>query len=195
MENKYSQNWKMSAGNIYLFGIFGWIIILILIPMVGHFHYGFNFPSILFEKLNWIYPILFCFGFYPLIWNYVLWKNEQQYADYRTEVEVIEFVERNANYLILALTAVSILASIIVTAIVSVNKEIKLWELIPVEFFWFQGFSLLFALIGVFPLIWTPPIGEDAKLLVRLRHTKTICYTYAIFFLAAGIIGLFKTVL
>jgi hypothetical protein len=190
MDEKFKPEWKMNAKHVYICGIIGWLLICILAISLGWANVGIELFNI--KTLNLLYFLPFIFGFIPLAWNLKIWWSDKQYTNYETEVEVIEFAERNANYIILAITAVCILAQMITATKISIRAGKSFFELIPIEFIYYQGGAMLCAIIGVLPLIWMPPENDNAKSLVWLRHLKTIFYTYSIFLLSAGIIGLFK---
>lgn len=106
-------------------------------------------------------------------------KNGHENDRYDKEVELIQFVERHANYLIYGITGVFIATQFWMQSRPQTNFVIT---------YFFMGLSMLLAVCGVLPLIWIKK-GE-ARHLEWLRHFKTIWYSYSIYLFFAGIIAL-----
>ena len=177
---------RLSARWVYVIGLFLWFGIWGLIyagvkldnPLLG---------KILFAYLDhmgllWI-PIII--GALVLGINLWLWWSPQRYASYQTEVEVIEFVERNSSWFLIAsgtfLTAASFFLTRAGTPSSTPHPGI-------LTFLFFEGASLMFLLLVVM-LYWIP-YQPFPKNLARLRHFKTIPFTYAVSFFAAAFIAL-----
>jgi hypothetical protein len=133
---------------------------------------------------NYMYLGAFLIGLYPLIVNYYMWKDNQPLKGYITEVELIRFVETNANYLIFTLTGFCILTQAIIT--------VKGLHSLTNEYVFFAYAASVCVIGGVFPLIWMPPKGHDSTGLLIYRHFKTALYSYALGFLIAMLVALIK---
>ena len=128
----------------------------------------------------WIFvlvPLLGCT--IGLLINTKIWWDPRSFEDYKIEVDVIEFVERNVGPLI---TANSIVMSI--TFLVYAQL---LGKFPPPPFIIYEIFSISFACL-VLPLYWIP--SDSPKDLVRLRHVKTLFFFYSVFLLFAALITL-----
>ena len=175
----------------YFYGICAWIIgwIVLVYFMGGE---GLRY---LRESQNWLYFFAFFVGLWPLISNRYHWLEEPRYGSYSTEVKIIEFVERNGNYLIFAFTALSILAQAIISmraVNASIMKEMAKPVVLPVEFLIFIFLAVIFVVGCVLPLIWAPPKNGDARDLAQLRHFKTVFYSYALGCTIGAVIALIK---
>jgi len=176
---KISDNEKWRIRSIYSIGITAWVLAWINLAII------FGGPDLIYLKdlINWFYVVAFIIGLLPLMSNLFHWWTKQEYQNYITEVKIIEFVERNANYLILALTAICFLSQAITT-----TKQIAL----SMEFILFISLSFIFLIGFVLPLIWAQPSNNNSKELVFLRHFKTVFYTYALGCTCGAVISLIK---
>jgi len=111
--------------------------------------------------------------------NAKIWWRERMFETYGTEVNVIEFVERNVSPLI---TANSMILSVTFLACITVAKRFP-----PTAFVVYEMLSTVFACL-VLPLYWVP--SDSVRDLVRLRHVKTLFFFYSVFFLFAGLMVL-----
>lgn len=146
----------------FVIGIIPWIIFWIYVKA--------RLSELLFYNKFFYVPVIL--GIVILIANLITWLCCSTYEDYRTEVQVIEFVERNASHIIIAI-------SVVFLAIQVLPKEIKL----PSAFTYYSVFALTLSVIPLI-LVWMP--SKKVHWLVILRHIKTIPYSYAIsFFIAA----------
>jgi len=161
---------------VYLMGIFGWIAIWEIIAGIqlfatanlGLFGSGGHWFIFLLPPQTVALTTLF--------WNaYVSWKHAKQ-AKYQTELGVIELVEKNAGLFLVGSSAIFVFASFAI-------RDLRL----PVSFSGFiiyETLSLIF-LSFVLLLHWIPDPDKPLDL-ARLRHFKSVPFTYAVsFFLAA----------
>lgn len=183
---KENSNKKISANiilfgqsnNIYQIGILTWFMLWVTVLFV----------SCVTCYWNWLY---LCYlipiggGIYVLYRNNEVWKKEITTEKYPEEVKLIEFVERNANYVILGITALFIASEIIFK-----YKDVNL-----TGFYFFQILSLCFSIGFVLPLIWRPRVEDNASSLVLLRHWKTVWYTYSIYLFLSATLALLFTLL
>lgn len=176
---KNLQQNKYSARYIYITGIFLWFSIWgVLVWGIMDQYLSLNmFHDAAFWWIFVLIPLLGCtFG---LLINTKIWWKPRSFGDYKTEVSVIEFVERNVGPLI---TANSIVMSITFLAYARLMGEFP-----PTAFTIYEMFSISFACL-VLPLYWIP--SDSPKDLVRLRHVKTLFFFYSIYFLFAALITL-----
>jgi len=111
-----------------------------------------------------------------IVTNLWLWRKKRECSDYRTEVDVIAFVERNASFFLIGSSAVFLFASFAMGG---------LGLRFPFQpFIFYETLSLVFLSI-VLLLYWIPYTQRPMELL-KLRHYKTVPFIYAVsFFLAA----------
>lgn len=169
----YLRGWKI---NIYTIGIIFWIALWTLISIVTIFRYSWNW-----WYLSYLLPIIA--GVCILKSNYYIWMKEIEIEEYPDEVKLIEFVERNANYVILGITALFIASELIFN-----GKSVDLRG-----FYSFQLMSLVFSIGFVLPLIWKPRKEDNIIPLVLLRHWKTVWHTFSIYLFLAAVIALVLT--
>ena len=154
---------------IYIVGILGlgigWAVVWFTDLKSGYFYSGWFFA-----------PLIICFLI--LFINLLIWWKPRSYKEYVQEVKIIEFVERNAGCLILAITVA------IIAIQVFMGEKGILASVIN-----YQLWALIFAILTL-ALIWIPSDRPDW--LVRLRHIKTIFFSYAISLFIAGIIALWQ---
>jgi len=116
--------------------------------------------------------------------NLVIWMFSPKYKDdYKTEVRVAEFVDRDASYIVLAI-------SVVILLVKSISQGDQ--QTIPIllkDFYIFHFLALAFLIIGVLPLYWIP--SDKISWLIILRHIKTVPYSYAVSLFLAGLISLF----
>jgi len=178
-------DWLSEIDSLYKKAIVLWVLIWISIILLW-FKYsnldGLDYRKLLYNSLFFI-PIIF--GTITLWWNYRLIgiKEEsiEQEDKYKTEVNIIEFVERNSNYIILGITALLFASGFLSEKYYSLLKNSN--------FVFFIGLSLTFSICGVLPLIWMPK-QKEPKYLRWLRHFKTIWYTFSIYLFLAGILSM-----
>ena len=159
--------------NIYSIGILFWLLIWGLI-----FHRVCNYYGWRLFYLAYLLPVIG--GMFVLWRNYDIWQHAIEIEEYPREVCLIEFVERNANYVILGITALFIASELIFR-----DKVVDL-----TGFYSFQIFSLIFSIGFVLPLLWKPHKDGDSSSLVILRHWKTVWYTYSIYFFLSATLAL-----
>ncbi len=147
---------------IYLAGLVLWII---MFPAF----YFYRYHSQAYQLYHFWYFIPFGLGIFILCWNAWRWSSINLCGDYKTEVGIIEFAERNTSYLLIAISFISYFMG---------AKE------------YYFLLSLYFAVGGVLPLYWIPK--NKVKNLMFLRHIKTIPYTYAICFFLMGIVSILQ---
>ncbi len=124
-------------------------------------------------------------GLAVLIINLYLWWTPNQYGDYHTEVGVIEFVERNSSWLLIAGGAF-LTASAFFLIRPSPRPRLASEGLSAILVF--ESLSLFFLLFVVM-LYWIP-YQRWPKNLALLRHIKTLPFTYGVSFFAAAFIAL-----
>lgn len=143
----------------------------------------------LYSGHYWVFAIPIGIGFVVLVINLFLWWNPRDYADYKTEVVVIEFVERNASWFLIASGAFLTAASFFLTRPPGTSPMLPPPPLARqglIAVLGFESASLLLLLFVVL-LYWIPP---DPKRLARLRHLKTLPFTYSVSFFAAAFTAL-----
>lgn len=170
---------KISARLTYLLGIGLWVIIWgVFIYGILDQHFGLN---MFIDLTNWwvfaLFSVVGCVV--GLGVNVKIWWTERSFEDYKTEVDVIKFVERNVGPLI---TANSIVLSITFLAYAQLYERFP-----PTSFILYEILSLAFACL-VLPLYWIP--SDSPKDLVKLRHIKTVFFFYSVFFFFASLVAL-----
>ena len=164
------------ARNIYIMGIVVWILFWSL-GIFGICDYCLGIDMFVSTKYSWLFWIPFIACIICLSLNAYIWRKPRSFANYETEVDIIEFVERNVGPLILAI-------SLLLTLAVGMKELVAV---LPLAFFGYIALALVFACCFVLPLIWIP--YDDVRGLVRLRHFKTVPYFYAIFFFLTALIS------
>jgi hypothetical protein len=150
----------------------------------------------LYSGKRWLLSIPGFIGSLVLGVNLCLWWRPKGFTTYKTEVRVIEFVERNSSWFLVASGTLLTAASLFLTR-PTLDMAAKLGEL-PVlakqglvAVVVFESVSL-FWLFLVVSLYWVPP---DPKELVFLRHLKTLPFSYGVSFFAAAISALLAAVM
>jgi hypothetical protein len=168
---------KMIAGigGIYITGMVCWVVGWGIIYLCTGLKSVFKAEP-LRGKFYRFLPILLCLIILGI--NWWIWREPCSYEKYAQEVKIIEFVERNAGWLILAITVVMIVLQPLIR-----KKGIQ-GQVIN-----YQLWALIFAILTL-ALIWVPSNRPDW--LVRLRHIKTIFFSYAISLFIAGIIAFWR---
>lgn len=173
--------------SIYMFGTIIWITTLMIFISL----YRTVFPKVglwssLIDQSNIYYLIPAIACVITLLWNFFMLstKEGQKNSDYPGEVKLVEFVERNGYYIILAVTAIFLFLG------TTFIKDIKRFHLSPFFYLWMLS-SIAIQACGVLPLIWAP-VG-DAKKLAWIRHFKTVWYTISIYIFFFAIIALGKS--
>lgn len=191
---KISSSWKHhnllwrpfgSKCATYCSGVFIWVVMSF---MIGQFVVLYSEITKKFSLSNLHLLLLIpCGGLiFYLLWNLILSMEKPikipgAKDPYDQEVELIKFVERHANYMILGITGVFIA----VQFWGNITKEFRpQFEL----FYLFMILSMLFSVCGVLPLVWSPK--GNAEHLEWLRNFKTVWYGYSIYLFFAGIIAL-----
>lgn len=178
-----------SSDIIYILGIIGWCV---LWGLLYNFNNSYNL-NLFGSTKNWhwfLFPIIL--GFFTLIINAYLSRNHN-YATYEIEVKIIEIVERNASWFLVGSSAIFTWASLAKTAL-DLSFAIT-------PFVIYVALSIIF-LCFVILLYWTPyqsngnnENSESAKNLGRLRHCKTVPFTYAVSFFSAALLIILTSVL
>lgn len=155
---------------IYGIGIFLWI--------AGWYLFGWSdkFSS---DSL-FLIPFFLCILIMCL--NLLIWMLYPKYKHgYETELRVAEFVDRDASYIVLAI-------SVVILVVKSISQGDQ--QTIPIlrDFYIFQFMALASLIIGVLPLYWIPP--DKISWLIILRHIKTVPYSYAVSLFLAGLISI-----
>ena len=165
----------VGIGQVYIIGAVVWILWWVCAFLFPGFRSGFKSESFR-GKICRLLPILVCLAILGANWWF--WKKPCSYEDYAQEVKIIEFVERNAGWLILAIT-------VVIIALQPLVKE----KGIRGQVINYQLWALIFAILTL-ALIWIPSNRPDW--LVWLRHIKTIFFSYAISWFIAGIIAFWR---
>lgn len=167
-----------NVGKIYWIGVALWLIMWLII--LGLFKDTLVIVNPTSPIYSWFFlvPIVSCL-FY-LVWNAQKWRYPRCYEDYKTEVDIILFVERNASILALSISMVILFTG---TGIVGIT--------VPPAFIWYLFLALTFTICGVLPLYWIP--SDRVEDLVRLRNAKTVPFFYAISFFLAGFVSVILT--
>jgi len=175
--------------NVYIFGIMIWITAFMVFISL----YRTLFPKVdlfasLLGKSNIYYLIPAIACIITLWWNLRLLatKEGQGKGDYEGEVKLVEFVERNGYFIILAITAIFLFLG------TDVVRNIRRFHLSPFFYLWMLS-SIAIQACGVLPLVWAPV--NDAKRLAWIRHFKTVWYTISIYIFLFGIIALGKSLI
>lgn len=178
---------QLSVRWVYLAGLFLWIAIwLWIIGWIGPQSLAQTIlPAYAGNKGLLAIPV--GMGLVVLLINLCLWWAPKGYAGYETEVKVIEFVERNAGWFLIASGAFLTAASFFLTRPPGalLTPPLLAREGL-VAILAFESASL-FCLLFVVSLYWTPP---NPKSLARLRHLKTVPFTYGVSFFAAAFTAL-----
>ena len=114
--------------------------------------------------------------------NLLIWMFSSKYkGNYKTELRVAGFVDRDASYIILAI-------SVVILVVQSISQGDQ--QTIPIlrDFYIFQFLALASLIIGVLPLYWIP--SDKISWLIILRHIKTVPYSYAVSLFLAGLISI-----
>lgn len=141
------------------------------------FIFKFVFSGPLLSKTSFIFAHSLCF--FVLAIN--IWLNSTAYVprEYKIEEKIYEYVERNAHYLIMAVT-IFLLISANGNAGIFASKAINM-ELIVYS----QACSVVWCIL-IIALYWMPTRPGKEYWLVHLRHLKTIALTYALSFFFIG---------
>ncbi|MFH1389918.1 MAG: hypothetical protein ABIH56_04270 [Candidatus Margulisiibacteriota bacterium] len=158
----------------YITGIILWVLMCIAIVSFEICYSGLKGKE---YYLLYFIPFLGLIIF--LIWNCYL-STLAKGNNENDEVELIKFVERHANYLILGIAGVF-------TAAQFWQNSVAISKL----FFLFMILSMLFSVCGVLPILWSPTKNH----LKWLRHYKTIWYGYSIYLFFAGVLSLLISML
>lgn len=185
---KAEQQQALSVRWVYVAGSLLWLAIWGLIfggVTLGSFPERFFFVD---PAPKWPFLIPLALGIFVLVGNLLLWWKPGQYADYSTEVEVIEFVERNSSWFLIASGTFLTAAAFLLTRTQPPPRALP--GLLPVLIF--ESASLVCLLLVVM-LYWIP-YQRMPRRLALLRHLKTVPFTYGVGFFAAAFIALVLSV-
>lgn len=178
MNNKDADKkiYKHILAVIYGIGIILWIAGWI----AGWYWFGSSdkFSSYRLFLIPFILCIVILFLNLRIWWSYPKYTDEYKY---KTELRVAEFVDRDASYIVLAI-------SVIILVVNSISQGDQ--QTIPIlrQFYIFQFLALASLIIGVLPFYWIP--SDKISWLIILRHIKTVPYSYAVSFFLAGLISI-----
>lgn len=164
---------KKDIGKIYWGGLAFWLAAWLLIVVFFRDMINVN-PE--HPVYSWFFLIPFGVCVFYLISNAWIWRKPRSYESYKTEVDIILFVERNASILALAISMLILFTG---AGVVGIEA--------PPAFIWYLFLALTFTICGVLPLYWIP--SKEVEDLVRLRHIKTVPLFYAISFFLAGFLS------
>ena len=126
-------------------------------------------------------------GATPLAINFLQFSPPTRFGDYKTEVEVIAFVERNASWFLIASGSFLAWSALFFRGFGDIIPAADLQG--PIfSFLIFEALAILF-ILPVLLLFWMPN-NDPPRELVILRHIKTLPYTYAVGFFAAAVVAL-----
>lgn len=160
-ESNIDKSFNVNGINIiYMVGLIIWIIIFPIILL-------HNKSLSTLSPYDWWYLLPYILGMSVMIFHIIHWRDEYKSPGYKTEVDLIEFAERNTSYLLIGISFLNFM----------VTKE------------YFLLIAMYFSLIVLF--LWWISEGKKEQL-VLLRHIKTLPYSYAICFFLAGIVAILE---
>lgn len=187
-QNHYQtgQQQTLSACWVYAVGLIIWVGIWLGIFVGGKLGWALM-NTVLFGyapyKSLLAFPIFIgCFVLGANLW---LWRHPERYASYETEVTIIEFVERNSGWFLIAS------GTFLIAAASFLNRPGSTASLSFPAVLFFESLSL-FLLLFVVSLYWIP-YRPAPKNLALLRHIKTVPFTYSVSFFAAALLALVET--
>lgn len=145
---------------VYIIGLIIWVL---LFPIF--FFYNKHGVPLKGYDLWYIFPYII--GLSVMVFHIFHWSGKYISPGYKTEVNLIEFAERNTSYLLIGISFLNYMAT----------KE------------YFLLIAMYFSLIVLF--LWWIEAGKKEQLVI-LRHSKTLPYTYAICFFLAGIVAILE---
>lgn len=166
--------------NLYLAGLITWLLIWAVI-FIGVLADAFPSGVLVDSARRWWFLLPAALGATILSANLALWWESQPFGDYATELGVIEFVERNCSWFLLAS------GTFLAGGSLYFNFHLKDPRFLT-AFVTFMSLAIL-AVLPVASVYWVPK-EEPPKKLVLLRHFKTIPFTYAVCFFAAAVLAL-----
>ena len=167
---------RYSGVELYTGGIIFWVFLWVYLIMANNY-WKFD----LFGGMMWpLFSFPFLLGIFTLLVNGFLARSEV-FSSYATELAVIEFVERNSSWFLVGS------ASIFAWASLAKGSLGLAFALTP--FLIYVTLSLLLLSFSIL-LYWNPYDPKEAGDLGRLRHWKTIPFTYAVSFFTAAILTL-----
>ena len=142
---------------------------------VGFMLWLFLFKWVFFGSLFGKVPYFWSHGLclFILVINFLLHCNKYEAKEYDTEERIYEYVERNAYYLVMAVT---------IFLLISAQGENKIFSSHNIDFpliVYSQAVSIIFCVI-IIALYWMPTAKGKTHWLVHLRHAKTVLLTYAL---------------
>ncbi len=165
---------------LYLAGTALWLYIWLFLVWV-ELHWRLN----LFGGSYWpvfVLPVLY--AVVTLLVNARLSRNQTP-APYETEIEVIEFVERNSSWFLVGSSAVFAWAAL--------AKDILHLTFPLKPFVIYITLSMMLLCIPI--LLYWVPYERKPRNLIRLRHWKTVPFTFAVSFFSAAVLTLLLGVL
>lgn len=186
----------VTARWVYLCGLGLWIAVWLSIFLCTFEGNGPQRLAVILHKLyagkGWILAFPFTIGLLALVANLWLWWSPMGFATYETEVEVIEFVERNSSWFLVASGTLLTAAALFLTRSTEGGlppPPLAREGLLVVVMFELASLLCLFLVVSLY---WVPP---DPKKLALLRHLKTVPYSYGVSFFAAAITALVVAVM
>ncbi len=147
---------------------------------------------------KWFFLIPAGIGAFVFVANIFLSLSSGRFTNYQTEVQVIEFVERNASWFLVAsgtfLGGGSFYFNFLHRADGALPASRSLGESAPFVSAFILFISLsVFCLLPVVSLYWVP-YQESPYKLVILRHLKTIPFAFGLGFFAAAMLALLLSI-
>ena len=148
----------------------------------------FSHTVLISSQDKWYFLAAAFLGSIPFVSNMILWVRPGGYANYQIEVTVIEFVERNASWFLIASAIALGGGSFFFRNFPEGIDETPYMT----SFVIFISLSLL-SLLPVVQVYWIP-YEDDPKHLVWLRHLKTVPFAFGAGFFAAAAVALLLSV-